>query len=66
MIRPSESQQTKENLPNSGLGHPTRPQSKIKRRKMRDKYQDLAREQKNMEHKSDDDTNCKLSTQKNP
>ena len=41
-------------------------QSKIKRKRKRDKYPDLGRELKNMEHEGDSDTNCNWCTWNNP
>ena len=52
-----DSQQEKKNLPKRGLYRFSRPLRKIKEREKRDKYLDLARELKTMEHE-EGETNC--------
>ena len=57
--RPSYNLQKKENLPNSGLyAVPVDHRVEWKEKEKNDKYQDLAKEQKNIEHEGDGDTNC--------
>ena len=61
VTRPSDIQQKKENLPNSGLCISVNHQVKIKKKS----FLDLVRKLKNMEHEGDGDTNCNWCTWNN-
>ena len=66
MTRPNDSQQKKWNCWIVDFAVLAGHRVKIKESEKRDKYPDLAREQKTMEHEGDSDTNCGWCTSNKP